>query len=438
MIEQSCLKLIDIQSPLNRPHAFHDIYRCLKFSAVGKQAPQHKKTQIFKKLSVPEKSETNLKQDLANAFIEVVAGEFFRLILPHSQPKTRLSYSPQLAEYGLLSSEISKFISLEYALAFKNKKENPKPFYFNRFKQYMNHIGLGNLLIISVWLGEFDLKPDNLGWDMVRALQLYKIDHGCCLPATWTKYRFNPNCEGYYPNVEGLQITNEVLKALPQPGPYQAFHWFHTLKEGKPTEGACEFLDPSSVTVLQACQFFNGEMTSTLLKILLIDEGTINRFVSICKMQFLNIHDLDGSLNDFINEVACDICLELNDRSIQLQTAAFENKSFLKFLETPAKEEIIDNFRAHLPNFVLFKKFRLNSPIRDPEELRPLSRFSHLPFCGVPLAGSPLKFYSEEQKHELMTLCIPYTKPAYQFFPNPREVKAEGATEAKVVENSAP
>ena len=213
---------------------------------------------------------------------EVLAQEFFRLLIPH-QPETRLANDPAGVHY-VLSAEVSGFRKLPEMQAddFANG----------------NITGLGQALLIAMFLQETDAKNGNIGLDAHN--RVIKIDGDWCFS------------EGRYAG--SYSLTAEAIASLPYPKDFATFNWLDLVNQGVdyPTS---KIVQPS---LSQAPQF-RSEVNQAMLKICLLPD----RFIDVLVYAYL----VDAGAKQF-----CDLFKARRDA---LMVSALKNTSFQDYLDTP-------------------------------------------------------------------------------------------------------
>lgn len=178
------------------------------------------------------------------ARIELLAQEFFRLLIPY-QPRTLLAKNFNNGVYYILSEEVEQYRRLPkgYAECFENG----------------TYLGLAKALVISVFLQEIDLKNGNIGLDKWN--RVIKIDGDWCFGSI--TYRM-----GSYP------LTSGVITSLPYPKLFYVFNWIDWVSEGA-------YATQSHVVNLSLNRSFKfrKEINQSLLQIALLPDLFIERFV---------------------------------------------------------------------------------------------------------------------------------------------------------------
>ncbi len=181
----------------------------------------------------------------ASAKIEVLAQEFFRLLISH-QPETRLTHNQVTGVHYILSEEV---------IGYRNLPEGEADNFANG-----TYRGLGQVMLVSMVLEEVDLKNGNLGLD--NRDRVIKIDGDWCFAA----YRIHGK--------NRYLITPDAILSLPYPSGYYRFNWLDLTIEGadKPTSS---IVNPA----LAQAPKFRSEVNEAMLKICLLPDSFIDKFV---------------------------------------------------------------------------------------------------------------------------------------------------------------
>ncbi|HRD71353.1 MAG TPA: hypothetical protein PK657_14565 [Legionella sp.] len=264
----------------------------------------------------------------ANARIELLAQEFFRLIIPH-QPITRIakdsSVKPDI--YYILSEEIKNYQNLPL--------NQPGNFANNTFT------GLGQALVVSMFLEEIDLKNGNIGIN--KNGQVVKIDGEWCFAEFFNK--------------ETYELTPENIANLPYPINYSsgfyAYNWLDLINQNvfNPTSF---IVNPSLSTAPQ----FRNEVNQALLKICIIPDRFIDRFVDT----YTCIQNT--RYKEFFKR-----------RRTQLQISALQNPSFWAYLTTEGAIQAAEQMIDHMKNFAT-----TGTPIIPSDEIEVLVQHTELKF----------------------------------------------------------
>lgn len=233
------------------------------------------------------------------AKIEIIAQEFFRLIIPH-QPETRLMYNPVTGVHYILSEEVVGYHKLP---------KTPQNFENGLFT------GLGQVLVISMFLQEIDLKNGNIGIDAKG--NVIKIDGDWCFSeGRHDKYQYD--------------LTPQAIDALPYPKDFDAYNWLDIIQQGikNPKSNIVNF------DLANAPQFRN-EVNQALLKICLLPDSTIEYFVDAY---------IPAGGQRFINSI--------KNRREKLTASAIQNASFQAYLKSTQTEESTQSLIDQITSFV--------------------------------------------------------------------------------------
>jgi hypothetical protein len=273
-------------------------------SGIGKGEFKHKVT----KGNLPESSQIWFSKEMENpqtAYLEVLAQEFFRLIIP-GQPETRIARNEALNTYYILSAEVPGFKNL------------PK------YKQTMfsrgPYKGLGRIMMVCVFVHEIDLKNGNIGLNFQN--EVIKIDGDWC----FVSIRDPKKC-----SLEQSKISENLIKNLPYIPDFYAFNWLDIKEEGV-SQASSNFVNHS----LSYSPIFRGEINQAMLRILLLPDSYIKKFVDA-------YIPVGSNADRFINFL-------INRRS-ELQIAALQNESFVNYIASgEAAEEAVKHL-AHMKAF---------------------------------------------------------------------------------------
>lgn len=244
-------------------------------------------------------------ENLSLACLEGLAQEFFRLIVP-DQPETKIAWNPQLNIYYILSEEV---------LGYKNLPTDSA----QNFTQG-NYFGLGQVLLLSVFLQEIDLKNGNICLNQNN--QVIKIDGDWCFAAIrhakFKEYKKN--------------ITPNLLLTLPFPFGYSAFHWLDIYNKGVASLNSAIVDDD-----LANKPHFRQEINEAILKILVLTDDYISRFV-----------DAYVSVG-----IKADVFISyLKNRRQELKLTALQDQSFKAYLVSPLAKELLKKHLVHMKNFL--------------------------------------------------------------------------------------
>ncbi|HBI22363.1 MAG TPA: hypothetical protein DDY37_07280, partial [Legionella sp.] len=179
---------------------------------------------------------------------ELLAQEFFRLIIPH-QPETRVAQNPDSHDYFILSEE---------ALAYRQLPKNEALNFENG-----TYTGLGQALMCAMFVEEIDLKNGNIGLDNQN--RVIKIDG-------------NLSFSSRAPGHRGLHnMENDLLSTLPYPTHFFTFNWLDYVKR-RVRHPTSRIVD----STLKISPQFRQEVNQAIFKICLLPDHIIEGFVSAC------------------------------------------------------------------------------------------------------------------------------------------------------------
>ncbi len=240
------------------------------------------------------------------ACLELLAQEFFRLIIPN-QPETKLAWNSHLNTYFILSEEVTgyKLLPVNSSLSFSSGA----------------YSGLGQVMILSIFLQEIDLKNGNICLN--EKDQVIKIDGDWCFAAIR-----NPSFKEYKKD-----ITTNLLLTLPFPFSYSAFNWLDIYINGVATLTS-NIVDDNLAT----SSHFREEVNEAILKILLIPDEYISKFVDAYIS--ISIH-----VNVFISY--------LKNRREELKLVALRDESFITYLKSSSAKKTLNQHLLHIKSFVV-------------------------------------------------------------------------------------
>lgn len=239
--------------------------------------------------------------DPASARNEVLAQEFFRLIIPH-QPETLIAKDEAQNNYYVYSEEVEGFKNLPYGQG--------KSFEDGTFT------GLGQAVFVSVFLQEVDLKNGNIGLD--KDGRVIKIDGDQCIVSMLgVDQRFD--------------LTPKVIDSLPRPVDFATNNWL----DYKSSYFSLQRILQPTITNNEV---FRSEVNQAMLKICLIPDEYIERFVSV--------YIPDGHKPD--KQGYIDL---IKSRRDVLRLSAVKNESFRNYLSEPAAQDDARHFMEHMRSF---------------------------------------------------------------------------------------
>ncbi len=242
---------------------------------------------------------------------ELLAQEFFRLIIPH-QPETLLAKDEPHNTYYVYSKEAEGYHALP---------EGEKSSFDNG-----TITGLGQAILVSVFLQEVDLKNGNIGVD--KDNRVIKIDGDQCLASILgvnNKY----------------DITPKVIAELPSPYDFHATNWLDMIRKGVPTTNYVYNGQIHSGLVgffLTNSKSFRAEVNQAMLKICLLPDEYIEKFVSA--------YIPEGHKPD--RQVYIDL---ITSRRDLLRLSAVQNESFRSYLSGSDAPEDVKKFMEHIKDF---------------------------------------------------------------------------------------
>lgn len=232
------------------------------------------------------------------ARIELLSQEFFRLIIPH-QPRTKIARNFVTGTYFILSEEIDGYRNLPIG--------TPQNFANGTFT------GLGQVLVCSMFLQEIDLKNGNIGLN--NRNQVLKIDGDWC----FAEDRWG----GIY------NLTPESIASLPYPAGFYTFNWLDLTINGVKQHSH----NIINQTLTHSAQFRN-EVNQAILKICLIPDSFIDRFVDTY---------IPAGAQRYIDLI--------KTRRNALKKSALSNPSFLAYLHTRTANEDAKNILDQMLTF---------------------------------------------------------------------------------------
>ncbi|RUR09116.1 hypothetical protein [Legionella sp. km772] len=251
------------------------------------------------------------------AYLELLAQEFFRLIIP-SQPETRIASHPYFSTYVILSEEIAGYKPLPV--------DSPANFTKGFYP------GLGQIMITSIFLQEIDLKNGNIC--------LNKNNHVIKIDGDWCFAAMRDSSFKHYKKA----ITPELLATLPYPFGYSAFNWLDMTVKGVAQQSSRMVEDD-----LASAPHFRQEINEAMLKILLLPDDYIKKFVDAF-IPFTIKADL------FIDYI--------KTRREELKHAALQDDFFKLYLKSRLAKEHMNQHLLQMQSFVA----NGNYPIMDVAE----------------------------------------------------------------------
>lgn len=279
----------------------------------------------------------HLGENLTEAFIETIAQEFFRLILPY-HPKTRIAIKEGTKNYYVLSKEILNFDANFFLAPENNKRIIDK-----------DVTGLAAAQVLALLLNEIDFKPCNVG---VADKKVIKIDGGLCFA------RLNSNLNALFKG-KNMDITQTDIEALPALIHYEPSNWLNLIKWNPKEKQAQKNLPTAEDRTINKMPNFKHELYKTILRVILLSDNLI-RF-------FTQSYTPDGISHDYTNRISNTLIA----RKHQLAQAAYQIPAFNDYRlshsadeETLAYLEQLKKFKPIGSSFLVAdfnKKFNSNS-----------------------------------------------------------------------------
>lgn len=215
-----------------------------------------------------------------SVIIEVISQELRRLL--DGGPKTRISLNIAAARrsWGVLSKFIPGFIS------YQGYETN---FYQQILRGYQAGTisGLGGMLVLSLWLGEIDLKLANFGYIDTKGIKTVVHVDGDCSFASLQKFEshdYNHN------------FNFEDVNALPALKNYHPHNWLNTVHElNKISIQGCE---SRSLEQIRENSTFKAEVLKMVLFISILPDSFIDRFVKHYSPCCRDLSDIKSHLKD--------------------------------------------------------------------------------------------------------------------------------------------
>lgn len=266
------------------------------------------------------------------AYSEVLAQEFFRLIIP-SQPETRIARS-KANTYFILSDAIDGYKPLPIGSSL---------FTLGAYKG----LGLGQIMMAAVFLQEIDLKNGNICLNEDK--QVLKIDGDWCFGGMR-----DPRFNDY-----NKDITPELISSLPFPATYDAYNWLDiSIRRFAKAESKIVGQD------LSLSPYFRNEINEAMLKLLVLPDDYLRKFVDA----FI---PASPRADIFINY--------FKDRREELKRAALQDNSFKEYLKSPLAKEYLSLHLLQMKSFVA----NGNYPIIDVSEYESIDETIFSIFDGL-------------------------------------------------------
>ncbi|HAT6976692.1 TPA: NAD-dependent ubiquitin ligase [Legionella pneumophila] len=259
--------------------------------------------------TIPGNEKTWIAKEMNNnAFArnDLLAQEFFRLIIPH-QPETRIARNEAQGTSYIYSEEIQGYRMLP--------EDGNRTVYENG-----TFTGLGQAILVSVFTQELDLKNGNIGLDENN--RIIKIDGDQCFGSIM-----------WFPD-EQYHLTPEVIEALPFPNDFYAYNWLDMASGGRKRIYMGAIRSNFAAESIKNNELFRAEVNQAMLKICLLPDKFIENFVDTY---------IPTGGQRYIDLIK-------NRRDI-LRISAVKNQSFRNYLSGAAAQDDASNFLEHMRNF---------------------------------------------------------------------------------------
>ena len=239
------------------------------------------------------------------AYLEVLAQEFFRLIIPN-QPETRLAYDKSLGTYHILSEEVSGYRDLPY---------------YQQSKFVSGELtGLGQVVLTAAFVHEIDLKNGNIGLNDQN--QVIKIDGDWCFIGVR-----EPDWTGADQN----KLTPELIDNLPFIPDFYAFNWLD-IKKYSVNEMYYSIVDHK----LSSQPHFRHEINQAMWRILLLPDSYLQQLVDA----YIPVGSNADRFIDFLIK-----------RRDELQLSALQNVSFQAYIKSDKAVDEANALFKHMMSF---------------------------------------------------------------------------------------
>lgn len=250
------------------------------------------------------------------AHIEVLAQEFFRLIIPH-QNQTRHLHDPALKTHFILSEEVSGYRELP--------ENQPDNFSNGTFQ------GLGQILFLSMFLQEIDFKNGNIGLDNQN--RVIKIDGDWCFAEERCKEIEIEKRKAFGKALTEpckFDITADNIASLPLPKGFYSYNWLDLVLQGT-KHPKSNIINPFT---LMHSEQFRAEVNQAILKICLLPNAFTALFVD---------NYIEAGGQKYIDL--------LKRRRSALIAAAYQLPSFATYLHSAQAEQDMQQLQNHLATF---------------------------------------------------------------------------------------
>lgn len=232
------------------------------------------------------------------AYEEILAQEFFRLILPR-QPQTYLAVDPDTKVFYILSQQIPNFTPLPHG-----RQDDFRKGFFK---------GLGQVSFLAHFIQEIDFKNGNVGCD--NEGNVFKVDGDCCF------VEFDRNVDR-----KDFLITKNSIKQLPAPNGFYAYNWLDYIQAEQSNQQSK--ILPADIAEYA---FIRQEIHQAMLSVALIPP------------QFLS--DLVDSYFPYGEQRYLNLLL---DRQQQLIAHLQQNKPFQLFLQSAKAQQVIMDIKQQM------------------------------------------------------------------------------------------
>ena len=323
----------------------------------------------------------HLGGNINEAFIEMIAQEFFRLILPY-HPKTRIAIAKDAGSCYVLSKEILNFNANFFLFPNNNK------FIING-----QITGLAAAQLLALLVNEIDFKPCNVG---VADGKVIKIDGGLCFASL--NSHLNSLLQG-----KNTRITQTDIEALPALVHYEASNWLNLIKWNPKKKRAEKNLPAKQDFIINQMPNFKHELYQTILRVILLPDELIHFFTQSYTPDGISLH----YKNCICNKLTA-IANTLIIRKHQLAQAAYQIPAFNDYRFSNAAHEEIVAYLQQLKEFKTIgssilladfkEKFNVNIEeiilINSIEEYIPIKKFFQELHLYQMRLNDPLSFES--------------------------------------------
>lgn len=301
--------------------------KSIEFTLIQKVAKGTKNNAV-EKVSLNQDSSVWFRKTITfnhKAVQEVLAQEFFRLIMPH-HPISFVNFSGH--QQFIFTKEVENFTSL------------PK------LTDNIIYSMFGEVLLCAMFFQEIDLNLDNIGLDSSN--RVTKIDSEKCFSQV-IGFQDDP-----------FKLTDYSIARLPylNMAVTYATNWLDLIEKGKAKLNSI-IVDDSFFTKDE----FIDEKNNAILKICLLPDNYIENFV--------NRYSFGLSINNSIIDL-------VKTRKAMLTEVALKNEDFINYMRTD-RSNIVNNFINHLQLFCPYEEQAIiQSSNHDPLKQEVLNLFNQL------------------------------------------------------------